>query len=67
MNRKNKPTAQTIYETLKDMIIRCEIAPGNRITEGEVSSYFEVGRTPDMSVSAWQKLAWGKGQNATSH
>ncbi len=46
MNKKTKPTAQAIYESLKEMIIRFEIAPGSRITETEVSGYFEVSRTP---------------------
>jgi DNA-binding GntR family transcriptional regulator len=44
--KKQKPTAQTIYESLKTMILHFDITPGSRITESQVADYFEVSRTP---------------------
>ncbi len=41
-----KPNAQSIYESLKRMIIEFQIAPGSRITEAQVAEYFQVSRTP---------------------
>ncbi|MDF1763626.1 MAG: GntR family transcriptional regulator [Oleibacter sp.] len=41
-----KVNAQTIYESLKEMITCFDVRPGSRITETQVSEYFDVSRTP---------------------
>ena len=41
-----KPTAQQIYENLRDLIISLTIAPGSRVTENQLADYFQVSRTP---------------------
>ena len=35
-----------VFERLRDMIIRCELMPGDRIQESELSQKFGVSRTP---------------------
>ncbi|MES2624597.1 MAG: GntR family transcriptional regulator [Pseudomonadota bacterium] len=42
----NKPTAQQIYENLRELIISLHIAPGSRVTENQLADYFQVSRTP---------------------
>src|SRR5688500_2470529 len=41
-----KPTAQQIYESLRDLITSLTIAPGSRVTENQLADYFQVSRTP---------------------
>lgn len=43
---ENKPSAQDIYESLRNMIIRFELIPGSRVTETQLADYFQVSRTP---------------------
>ena len=43
---EHKPTAQEIYETLRNMIVRFDLSPGSRITETQLADYFQVSRTP---------------------
>lgn len=43
---EHKPTAQDIYESLRNMIIRFELVPGSRVTETQLADYFQVSRTP---------------------
>ncbi|MCR6654043.1 MAG: GntR family transcriptional regulator [Cellvibrionaceae bacterium] len=42
----HKPSAQDIYESLRNMIIRFELIPGSRVTETQLADYFQVSRTP---------------------
>lgn len=39
-------TVHSIYQSLLTMITRFDIAPGFRLTEGQLAEYFEVSRTP---------------------
>jgi DNA-binding GntR family transcriptional regulator len=41
-----KPSAQQIYENLRDLITSLTIAPGSRVTENQLADYFQVSRTP---------------------
>ncbi len=41
-----KPNAQQIYTSLRDMIIALEVVPGSRVTESQLADYYEVSRTP---------------------
>jgi DNA-binding GntR family transcriptional regulator len=39
-----RPQAQTAYESIKRAIIRCDLAPGQQITEEQLADRFGVGR-----------------------
>lgn len=41
-----KTSPQDIYQSLKSMITSLEIAPGSRVTESQLATYFHVSRTP---------------------
>jgi len=47
--------AQTIYDTLRSMILNFEVQPNSRLTENELAGYFNVSRTPIRE--ALQRLA----------
>jgi len=46
MTTAKSETAQSIYLTLRDMILNFEIQPNSRLTETELATYFKVSRTP---------------------
>ncbi|MGR9087523.1 MAG: GntR family transcriptional regulator [Gammaproteobacteria bacterium] len=46
MTSAKSAIAQTIYATLRGMILNFEIQPNSRLTETELASYFNVSRTP---------------------
>lgn len=46
MTTTKSETAQSIYLTLRDMILNFEIQPNSRLTETELATYFKVSRTP---------------------
>lgn len=51
-----KPLADDVYSILRRMIIRRELLPGARLTEGEVTELLGVSRTPVRE--AFQRLAY---------
>jgi DNA-binding GntR family transcriptional regulator len=51
-----KPLAHDVYSILRRMIVRRELAPGARITEGEIAGLLGVSRTPVRE--AFQRLAF---------
>jgi len=51
-----KPLADEVHTALRQMIIRRELAPGARITEGEIAEVLGVSRTPVRE--AFQRLAY---------
>lgn len=55
MTRAKSETAQSIYFTLRDMILNFELQPLSRLTETELATYFKVSRTPIRE--ALQRLA----------
>lgn len=46
MIQKNKPIREQVYEQLKELIIKGEITPGERIIELEYAEKFNISRTP---------------------
>lgn len=51
-----KPLADEVYSILRRMIIRRELHPGARLTEGEITELLGVSRTPVRE--AFQRLAY---------
>jgi DNA-binding GntR family transcriptional regulator len=51
-----KPLADEVYTILRRKIIRRELRPGSRITEGEITELLGVSRTPVRE--AFQRLAY---------
>lgn len=49
-----KPNPQSIYDTLRNMIVALELIPGSRVTETQLADHFQVSRTPIRA--ALQKL-----------
>lgn len=43
---KSPPLRDQVYEGLKDLLLRGEIAPGDRVTEEHVAELLNVSRTP---------------------
>ena len=47
---ERKPSPHQIYDTLRNMIVALELAPGSRVTETQLADYFKVSRTPIRAV-----------------
>jgi DNA-binding GntR family transcriptional regulator len=47
---EKKLSTQEIYECLRSMIVKLEIAPASRVTETQIADYFSVSRTPIRAV-----------------
>ena len=47
---ETKLSTQEIYECLRGMIVKLDIAPGSRVTETQIAQYFSVSRTPIRAV-----------------
>jgi DNA-binding GntR family transcriptional regulator len=43
---KHQSLRQQLYEAIKNAIIRCELAPGEPISESDLAERFEVSKTP---------------------
>ncbi len=43
---KHQSLRQQMYDAIKNAIIRCELAPGEPISESELAERFEVSKTP---------------------
>ncbi|KAA3621053.1 MAG: GntR family transcriptional regulator [Proteobacteria bacterium] len=46
VNKSEKTLCLPAYEILEDMIVSRELAPGSKITEGQLSTRLAIGRTP---------------------
>ncbi|MBO4252324.1 GntR family transcriptional regulator [Streptomyces griseorubiginosus] len=53
-SNKARPMSEKAYETLREGIVRCELAPGTWIKASELSEQLGLGRTP--TIQALQRL-----------
>lgn len=53
-SNKARPMSNKAYETLRESIVRCELAPGTWIKASELSELLGLGRTP--TIQALQRL-----------